>query len=208
MKSLFILLLSALFVTFLSLTSAAHKETCEVEQTIVSQDTAQFLEYYGQVLFYNDYDELLPVKIVKDASLEYINYTTNLKKSATLNKMRCNNKDFIVCVVETDNSYEVVASYNISPSEKSVRENFGYFTSESDFLIHSCEGKHATMHINYKSFNFENIENSSFREYCKSLKDFEALIEPTNEPCKHKVCFGGVDSQGIEHYFTTFIINT
>ena len=197
-----ILLFSTLFVTFLFLTST---QPCKVEQNIVSQDTAQFLEYYGKVLFYNDYDELLPVKMVEDAALEYVNYITNLKKHATLNKMRCNGKNFIVCVVKNDSNYEVLAS--TPPSEEKVRD-YGLFISESEFPIFPCVGEHKEMHINYKSFNFENIENNSFREYCKSLKDFKALIEPTNEPCKHKVCFGGVDSQGIEHYFKTFIIRT
>lgn len=205
MKSLFILLLSALFVTFLSLTSAAHKETCEVEQTIVSQDTAQFLEYYGQVLFYNDYDELLPVKIVKDASLEYINYTTNLKKSATLNKMRCNNKDFIVCVVENDSSYQVLASYNISPPEEKVRD-YGLFISESEFKIYKCKPPKGK--IESYNLNFDNIDNESFKRYCKTLKNFKAYIEPTSQAAKFKIYFGGVDNKGVKHFFKTYIIKT
>jgi len=206
MKNFIISSLTALFFSFLFF-AGTPTQSCAVEDNLQGQDTIQFLEYYGNSLVYDDYGEKIVVKIVDDACEEYSNYTINLKKKAVLNKMYCKGQEFVVCVVENDSNYSVLASKVNSPSEEKVRD-YGLFISESEFPIFPCVGEHKEMHINYKSFNFENIENNSFREYCKSLKDFKALIEPTNEPCKHKVCFGGVDSQGIEHYFKTFIIRT
>jgi len=204
MKNFIISSLTALFFSFLFF-AGTPTQSCAVEDNLQGQDTIQFLEYYGNSLVYDDYGEKIVVKIVDDACEEYSNYTINLKKKAVLNKMYCKGQEFVVCVVENDSNYSVLASKVNSPSEGKVRD-YGLFISESEFKIYKCKPPKGK--IESYNLNFDNIDNESFKRYCKTLKNFKAYIEPTSQAAKFKIYFGGVDNKGVKHFFKTYIIKT
>jgi len=83
----------------------------------------------------------------------------------------------------------------------------GILTSESDYPIFICPREDKFIGEPY-GLQYDNI-SEPLRSYCKTLKDFEAYIYPTNNPSEYKVYFGGWDENKAEFtYFKSFIIIT
>jgi len=193
--------LSFLFLGLLVITAGAttnpNSEDCTFSP--VEQHEA-FLQQYGNVVILNDYNEKKPCRFVTDAALEWVNAVNNLKgvQRATLDSMKLGNDVYLICQVDNRNP---MISYLHPPVD------YGVFMSESDEQILPCTG-HKAIVAEYNEFDFNAIQDFHFRDYVKSLSEFQCYIEPTNDPTRHMICFGGYDINGEHVMFTSYIVTT
>jgi len=101
----------------------------------------------------------------------------------------------------------VLLSISFLFAQSESKETILYFMSESEFTVKPFNGELKSSDIEF-CMESHYLSSEDFYEAISSLDNFHAVIRKTSEPCKFMVIFGGVDLEGHNVLYCSYIIRS
>jgi len=197
------ILFSAVFILFcvfvpLGISSCQNVEAQTLEEPY-SDDPEWTVDVIGGVPYMSTFSGMQPMLVSKDIHSLY-SYFISLSDSSgvepEIEEIDWSDSTFIVVEYRGKFYYQFFEVRAIT---------VGVLTSESEFPIHRCNGEHELMTEKWIP-NLNNISQPLRNEL--QGKVIEGYIKELELPGLYMVCFGYVDSQGKEIWYTSHIIMT